>query len=139
MKWVIDCSASAALFLPDESSHSVREFFDRLKKADKLLIPSLWWYELANVLIVSERRKRLNYRDVTKITSLFERLNLETDNSTGFFYLERLYELAQRYKISSYDASYLELAIRDQANLCSLDIKLTQAAKNSGVRVYELV
>lgn len=136
MNWVVDCSFAAALFLPDESSTHVREFFSRLSKNDQLLIPSLWWYELANVLIVCERKNRLHHAEVWKILGLFEKFDLETDYVIGISYSKSLYELAKQYNLSSYDAAYLELVIRKEANLASLDQQLLKVAVNCGITVY---
>ena len=138
MNWVLDCSFSAALFLPDEFSLKVRDFFTNLSKNDQLYVPSLWWYEITNVLIVAERRKRLNYADVVKVTLLFEQLSIETDNSSGFPFSKEIYRLANLNKLSAYDAGYLELSIRKDASLASLDKQLLKVAVNSGVSIYEL-
>ncbi|RMD97649.1 MAG: hypothetical protein D6814_09080 [Calditrichaeota bacterium] len=46
MKWVVDCSFAAALFLPDETSGRVRDFFSGLSEEDELVVPALWRYEL---------------------------------------------------------------------------------------------
>ena len=137
MIWVIDCSFYSALFLPDESSSKVRNFFLNLTKNDELWVPSLWWYEIINVLIVSERRKRLVYSDVIKIFSLLEKLELVTDTLKDTFFSKEIYELAQRYQLSAYDAAYLELAIRKGASLASLDKQLIKAASSSGINVYK--
>jgi len=137
MNWVLDCSFSAALFLPDEFSPKVRDFFTKLSKNDQLFVPSLWWYEITNVLIVAGRRKRLNYADVVTVTSLFERLGIETDNSIGVPYSKEIYRIANLNKLSAYDAAYLELSVRKDAPLASLDKQLLKAAVNTGISIYE--
>ena len=137
MNWVLDCSFSAALFLPDALSPKVRDFFTNLSKNDKLYVPSIWWYEITNVLIVAERRKRLNYAEVSKVTLLFEQLGIETDNSNGVLFLKEIYRLANINRLSTYDAGYLELAIRQEASLASLDKQLLKVAVNAGVLIYE--
>ncbi len=138
MNWVLDCSFSAALFLPDEFSPKVRGFFTNLSKNDKLYVPSIWWYEITNVLIAAERRKRLNYAEVSKVTLLFEQLGIETDNSNGVPFLKEIYRLANLNILSAYDAGYLELAIRQDASLASLNKQLLKVAVNSGVLIYEI-
>ena len=50
MRWVVDCSFAAALFLPDETSGHVRDFFSGLSEEDELIVPVLWRYELAQVM-----------------------------------------------------------------------------------------
>ncbi|HEB30008.1 MAG TPA: PIN domain-containing protein [Spirochaetes bacterium] len=137
MNWVLDCSFSAALFLPDEFSPKVRDFFANLSENDKLYVPLIWWYEITNVLIVAERKNRLNYVEVVKVTLLFEQLGIETDNTNGVPFSKEIYRLANLKKLSAYDAGYLELAIRQEATLASLDKQLLNAAVNSGVVIYE--
>ena len=75
MNWVIDCSFASALFLPDEASSNVRSFFEKINDEDILLVPNLWWYEITNVLVVSERRKRLSHADIIKVISLFDQFD----------------------------------------------------------------
>ena len=138
MIWVIDCSFAAALFLPDENSENVNDFFLSLLPDDEVHVPALWWYEVANVLAVAERRKRLGYADIAKCITLFEKMNLKTDHLSGAGYAKEIYELAQKNKLSAYDAAYLELTIRKKANLASLDKDLVNAALHSGIHTFEI-
>ncbi len=138
MNWVLDCSFTAALFLPDEFSPNVRDFFTSRSENDKLYVPSIWWYEITNVLIIAERKKRLNYAEVNKVPLLFEQLDIETDNTNGVQFSKEIYRLANLTKLSAYDAGYLELAIRQDASLTSLDKQLLKVAVNSGVLIYEI-
>lgn len=139
MIWVVDCSFSAALFLPDEFSIKARNFFRRFSKYDQVFVPCLWWYEITNVLTVAERRKRLNYTDVIKIFSLLEKLDFETDNQNGVIFSKDVWEIAHRNDLSAYDAVYIELAIRKKASLASLDKQLLNAAKKSGLQIYKIM
>jgi predicted nucleic acid-binding protein len=133
MKFVIDCSFSAALFLPDEKSDLVSNFFINLKSSDQLFIPILWWYEIINVLNIAIKRKRLNFNEITMIIELVEKLPLETDISYGIQYSKDLFQLTQLYNLSSYDAVYIELAIRTKAKLMSLDKNIINVLKNIGL------
>jgi predicted nucleic acid-binding protein len=133
MKYVIDCSFSSALFLPDEKSNTVQSFFINLKSTDHVFIPLLWWYETTNVLNVAIKRKRLNHNEITVIIELFEKLPLETDMNHGAQYSKGLFELSQLYKLSSYDAAYIELALRTKSKLMSLDSEIIKAARLIGL------
>ena len=137
MVYVIDCSFSAALFLPDESSQKVQGFFLKISKQDSLIVPSLWWSEIINVLVVSQRRNRLSHADAIKIFSLFDVLNIETDEIFGINHSKEIYELSQLYQLSSYDTQYLDLAIRCDATLATLDKKLLKSAEKAGVKVIK--
>ncbi len=136
MRWVVDCSFTAALFLPDESSSKVRFFFEKLESDDTLWVPGLWWYEITNVLVVSTRRNRLTHMDTERILSLLNQIDFKTDNLAGTTYSQEIYEIAQLYALSAYDAAYLELATRKNCNLASFDKKLVEAAQKAGVKTF---
>lgn len=137
MDWVIDCSSAAALFLPDESSLKVKTFISGLPENCSLWVPALWWYEMTNVLTVAQRRGRLSCLDASRIIPLFEEFSLNTDSTTGSQFSARIFELARVYQLSAYDATYLELAMRKNAGLVSLDNRLSEAAIKAGVSVLD--
>jgi predicted nucleic acid-binding protein len=135
MIYVIDCSFSSALFLPDEKSGDVRDLFLKLTKNDQVFIPLLWWYETINVINVSLKRKRITHNDSISIINLMSGLKLITDFEYGIELSKRIFELTQLYNISSYDATYLELSIRKKAGLRTLDNDLLIAAKKIGIDI----
>jgi predicted nucleic acid-binding protein len=136
MRWVTDASFAVALFLPDETSPAARRFFAGLKPSDEVWVPSLWWYEITNVLIIAERHKRVAPADAAKIFSLYARFNIETDILYGTKYSGRLYESAKTCHLTAYDSAYLELAMRKDAVLATIDKQLVKAANLSGVNLF---
>lgn len=135
-RWVIDCSFAAALFLPDKSSAQVHDFFRTATEPYEFFIPTLWWYDLASVITIAERRKILKDADIAKILKLFGKFPIKTDISSGLSFVQRVYELSRKYELTSYDAAYLELAIRLHASIATLDTQLSRAAEVSGVGTY---
>ena len=135
-RWVLDCSFAAALALPDQSSSRVQAFFLKHSGAETW-VPALWWYELANVLTVAERRRILTRVDVEQAISLYSRLALRTDESAEMEHVRRLCEITRVNGLNAYDASYLELAIRRRASLATLDRRLQEAAAKSGVGTWK--
>lgn len=133
--YVLDCSFCAALILPDEQTEKVTSKFASISENDLALVPQLWWYEISNILAVAVRRKRISHSQFTNLTELFEHFSLVTDTEFGMSYAKRIYDLAQRHTLTTYDAAYLELAIRKNAILGCLDQKLCIAAKQSGVKL----
>ncbi|MES0489831.1 MAG: type II toxin-antitoxin system VapC family toxin [Leptospirales bacterium] len=133
--YVVDCSFSSALFLPDENSESIKNFFLKLNKKDNVYTPVLWYYETANVLNISVKRNRLTHSDAFSVGELFKEIGFTTDIYFGVHFTKELFDLTQLYGISSYDAVYLELAMRKKAELKTLDKGLMQAAKKIGVPV----
>ena len=135
-RWVLDCSFAAALALPDKSSSRVQAFF--LKHfGTELWVPTLWWHELANVLSVAERRRIFTRADVENAISLYGQFALRTDKTENMEYVRRLCEITRLYGLSAYDASYLELAVRQRAALATLDGQLLDAAKKSGIETWK--
>jgi len=133
--WVMDCSIAAALGLPDESSSVADAFLLRMSN-DDVWVPSLWWHEIGNVLASAKRRERISDNDASGLMQLYGDLPIRTDTASGSDLLQRVHRLSIIYKLSAYDAAYLELAERKQAGLATLDVKLLQAAKDCGVKVF---
>jgi predicted nucleic acid-binding protein len=135
MTYVLDCSFCAALFLPDETSDKVKSSFLKIREADDVFIPFLWRYEMANVLTIAVRRRRLQFIDVVTINKLLHSYNFIVDAASGVAWTEKLLELARVYELSAYDACYLELAIRKQGVVGTLDNKLKAACSQYGLIV----
>jgi predicted nucleic acid-binding protein len=133
MVYVLDCSFCASLFLPDEDSEKAKRVFDTMGENDEVYIPQLWWYEMSNVLSVAVNRKRLAYADVININYLLSSFQFITDSTYGKNYSEKLLELTQLYGLSAYDAAYLELSIRKQGTLGTLDKNLKKACLAAGI------
>jgi predicted nucleic acid-binding protein len=131
----MDNSFCAAHILPDEEVDYVTAFFTEYQNNgdDEIIVPHLFWYEMSNILKTSFKRKRISADDAD---SAFDKLNaydFTTDSALGSDYAKTLLALAKRYDLSAYDAAYLELAIRKQAKLATLDDALKAAAEKAGV------
>ena len=135
MDWVLDASIALAWALPDETSLQADQFLSRVSAKDVLWVPPLWWYEVANALILAERRKRLTEADGIQLRELYGMLPIKTDMIIGPDTIERLRTLAREYSLSAYDATYLELALRKGLRLATLDQNLQAAARKAGVRI----
>jgi predicted nucleic acid-binding protein len=132
MRFVFDASAILACLLPDERSTAG----DRLLTAiatDGGIVPAIFWLELANALIVAERRQRLASGEGDVLLQHVVELNVTTDYHASP--LEVL-TIARRHGLSAYDAAYLELALRIDAPLASLDERLLLAIDNAGGTRY---
>ena len=130
---MIDCSFSSALFIPDEKSDFINDFFKNINSADRIYVPHLWWYETNNVLNIAVKRQRMTHNDFSRVTELFSRMRIETDGEYGFIFNREIFDLSQQYKLSSYDSVYLELAMRKKCILMTLDKDLIAAAKVIGI------
>jgi len=135
MDWVLDASIALAWALPDEASDQADRFLSRVTAKDVLWVPSLWWYEVANALVVAERRKRLTEADGIHLIDLYRALPIKTDMVSGTAVIEQLRTLARQYNLTAYDVAYLELALRKGLGLATADLNLRSASKKAGVRI----
>ena len=129
MVFVIDASVTIAWLMPDEADDVANNAYRRLRDGEAL-VPSLWWYEVRNVLIANERRKRVSQATVDRLLVALARLPIGFDHTPDE---PALLGLARKFQLTVYDAAYLELALRREAPLASLDRALKVAARASGV------
>jgi len=129
---VVDCSTVAAWILPDESNVEV-EAVRAIVAEGGALVPGHWRLEIANTLLMAERRKRIPNADRLKALDALERLNIEVDPETGERAWREISSLAHRFRLTAYDAAYLELAARTGLPLATLDRDLRKAAAKLGV------
>jgi len=135
MLYVFDASFIGALIIPDEHNLQVKKMYDKISNEDEKHVPNLLWYEIASVFSSLIRQRRFTIDEVTQFFPRLAAFRLETDFETGPAYSQKLLRLCGDFQLSSYDASYLELADRKKAALCTLDKRLLTAAKKHGVMV----
>lgn len=139
MSFVIDNSVAMCWLLNDGRSSDVTY---ALKVLDALritsaVVPNLWALEAANVVAKAEAKGLVNEARTQAFVATLSRLNIATDNATASHALGETLNLARRYKLSAYDAAYLELAMREALPLATLDADLEKAAKKAGVRLFD--
>jgi predicted nucleic acid-binding protein len=129
---VLDASMALAWCFPDEAS----DYADRALvalKGHNVVVPAVWALEVANALLVGERRKRLKKAEILRFVTLLEGLSLLQESQPVNDCINRVLPLARDCDLSAYDAAYLDLALRRSAPLATLDLNLQRAAKRVGV------
>jgi predicted nucleic acid-binding protein len=121
--------------LPDETSKEAERFLSRILVGNILWVPALWWYEVANALLMAQRRKRLTEAERIRLIELYRKLPIQTDMTLDSDIMGRFHTLAIEYSLSAYDAAYLELAQRMGLGLATVDRQLRSAAQRAGVKV----
>jgi len=132
--FVIDTSVVMTWCFQDQSSRYADHILDRLE-ADSGFVPSIWPLEVCNVLLVAERKKRLGEADSSRFIALLGELPIIIEQEPPERMLREIFALARKHKLSSYDASYLDLAMRKGLPIATLDKKLLAAAQRSGVPI----
>jgi predicted nucleic acid-binding protein len=131
---VIDCSVTMAWCFADEATSQTAAVQDRLV-SEVVVVPAHWSLEVANVLATAERRQRIDVEDSTEFLNLLGQFAIEVDDQTSNRTFDQILKLALTHQLTTYDAAYLELAIRRQIPLASLDEALCKAAANLGVEL----
>ena len=133
MPFVVDASVAAAWCLPDEDSALANAALARLEQ-DVALVPVLFWFEIRNLLIVNERRRRIDAARTDRLIAGLDQLSIRGDDDPDS---ELVMGLARRHRLTVYDAAYLELARRLALPLATLDRRLVAAAVDEGIRLFE--
>jgi predicted nucleic acid-binding protein len=128
--FVLDASTVLAWAIEDERTPPAMKVLAGLRTEDQARVPAVWWFEVRNALMMSERRGRSGEVDTTEFLRGLARLSIGIDRAPNE---TTLLTLARRHRLTVYDAAYLELAHRDGLPLASLDGALRKAARASGV------
>ena len=130
--FVIDNSVVMSWCFKDETSKYTDAMLDYLEQSTAY-VPTIWPLEVSNVLLVAERRKRLSQSDSSRFISLLLELPIIVEPESPERMLSEILALAREYKLSSYDASYLDLAMRKGLPIATTDKNIISAAKRSSV------
>jgi predicted nucleic acid-binding protein len=131
MPFVMDASVTACWAFQDEDHPQADLALARLR-GDHALAPSLWWFEVRNILVVNERRKRITVAETAAFLRDLSSLPVTLDRTPEE---SEVLRLARAHRLSVYDAVYLELAQRSGVALATLDAALVRAAHHESVPV----
>lgn len=127
---VIDCSYTLAMVMPDERRPTTMSQV----AAARMLVPTIWSYEVANALRNAVRRRRVDESDVAAVCARIEGLQTEAAAAHEATVRQR-YLAAASHALTTYDAAYVELALHRRCPLATLDAALAQVARHVGLDV----
>lgn len=131
MAFVADNSVIVAWFVKSQANAYTWACLERAAAGEAIHVPSLWRQEFVNAMVVLERRRRIKAADAAEAFTNLADMNLVTDRE--LVDLSALAELARRFRLSTYDATYLEVAIRLRLPLACRDGPLKAALPKAGV------
>jgi predicted nucleic acid-binding protein len=131
-RFVVDNSVIMAWCFEDEVSAYADATLECLEDCEAL-VPAIWPLEIGNVLLVAERKRRLGKADVVRFLELVSSLPLSVEQESPGRMLTDIIALARDLRLSTYDASYLDLAMRLGLPIATQDKLLMKAAKKCGV------
>lgn len=130
--FVVDCSIAMAWLFHDEATPKTTALLNRLA-IDTALVPDWWFIEIANVLAMAERKGRITPTQSDAFIADLSKLGIERDDEAPDRAFTHLLPLCRAHRLTSYDAIYLELAIRRSLPLATLDDDLRKTARKLGV------
>ncbi len=137
MRFVLDNSVSMRWLLKDGSDarlHYAGHVLEQMElAAAEALVPSIWALGVANVLVKAQAKGLITEARASAFVGLLQSMRITTDLRTAEHALGDCLQLARRFKLSAYDASYLELAMREGIPVATLDADLRQAMQYTGV------
>ena len=132
---VVDVSVAAAWCFEDEVSAFTDAALDAVVRGGAR-VPALWVVEMANVLAMAERHGRLDAARVDRFLEALLALPVTLDHGAAAALAPTLLRLARVHRLTAYDASYLELALRTGLPLATRDAALRRAADRAGVTLF---
>lgn len=137
MRFVLDAGVPLALFMPDEDPDVVRyaqAVLDAIERGvDRAVVPALWHYEVAAVLLRAHRARKLSAEGFERALRFFGTIPIESHHET--YTVGAIIERAQRYGVQAGDALYFDLAVSLGLPIATVDRGLRSAAKSHGVRL----
>lgn len=131
---VLDCSITMSWCFEDEADATSDQALDALRSIEAV-VPAIWPFEVANVLLVAERNKRLTRAASARFVTLLDALPIEVQAPLGLGEIGEVLLVGRSHGLSSYDAAYLHLAMRTGAILATLDKALKRAARKCRIAV----
>jgi len=132
--FVVDCSIAMAWLFSDEATPKTAALLNRLT-TETALVPAGWFIEITNVLAMAERKGRIKPMESDAFIADLSKLGIERDDEAPDRAFTHLLALCRKHRLSSYDAIYLDLAVRRNLPLATLDDALRKAAHKVGVRL----
>lgn len=131
-RFVMDNSVVMSWCFEDEGNRYAEAVLESLESAEAF-VPAIWPLEVGNVLLVAERKKRLSQAEVVRFLALLGGLPITVEQEPPERMLKEIVSLAREHGLSTYDASYLDLAMRFDLPLATLDASLVKAAQKCKV------
>lgn len=135
MDFVLDASVTLAWCFEDEATPTTMALLEKLS-TEEAVVPALWSLEIGNILLGAQRKKRISPASAAEFVNLLESLNIQIDYHMATRGLHEILSLAAAQNLTTYDATYLELAMRLGVPLATKDIQLREAASRLGVTLY---
>jgi predicted nucleic acid-binding protein len=135
-RFVLDASVALSWIADEPPSPYAIRAMKRLLDGDRAFVPALWHLEVANWFVVALRRKIIDDVDSDLcLSALDDVIAAAVDTETATFHIRKTLGTARSFQLSAYDATYLDLSLREGLPLATLDKSLREAATKAGVKL----
>lgn len=134
---VLDASVTLAWCFEDERTAYAEAVLDLLANGAEAVAPAIWPFEVANALLMGEKRKRVTPAQITSMLERIADLPILVDPIRAGRAFGPILLLARKERLTEYDAAYIELAFRESLPLATLDGQLRRAARSAGVALVK--
>lgn len=134
-RFVLDASVTLCWCFENQATKYTEAIFEMLAGGEEAAVPFVWPLEVANVLVTAERKKDLKPAQVTNFIEELSAWPIQVDAFGVDRAFQQILSIARQHHLSTYDAAYLELAIREGLPLATLDNGLRRAARAVGVKI----
>lgn len=135
-RFVLDASVTLAWFLDRPTAQYADHVRQLLLRGSRAVVPELWHLEIANGFVSAERRELLTPSTATEALQLLEVVITQAiENSRDTISIRGILRTAREYRLTAYDAVYLQTALQQELPLATLDRRLLAAASKAGVEI----
>jgi len=134
-KFILDCSVYISWCLREETIKESSKVLKSIIK-NEIIVPSLWAYEVTNVLTISVRRYKLTVAETHSLINDIKLLPIEFDTPT-IEDISNIFNIANEQKLSAYDAAYIELALRTNTPIASFDKEVVKVSEKLGIKIFK--
>lgn len=130
---VVDASVTLSWCFPDEQTPVALNVLDRLNAGEQALVPAFWSVEVLNSLLIGEKRGRISPEQTEAFLSTLRAIGPALDSASPEQVFGPVQALCRAHRLTPYDALYVELAMRTQSPLATLDQPQKEAARVLGI------
>lgn len=134
MPFVIDCSVALSWYFSDEINDRTQALRDQLVN-ESIHVPCLWPIEITNVVLAALRQNRITDDELPDLLDDLRELPDEIDRETDSMVWDESFHLAKQFNLSIYDATYMELAVRRELPIATLDKGLAKACQEADINI----
>jgi predicted nucleic acid-binding protein len=133
--FVVDASVGFAWVYLGQATPETAKLLDKIEAGVEVVVPSFWFLEMANALVIAQRRHKLTAAERRTAVQKLTAMRFAVDDEAARSAFDHISDLAEKHGLTVYDAAYLELALRRKLSLATRDEALRTAGRKCGLKL----